>query len=331
MIVHKEKIIKHFNLKKTGSKTWYSGKCPFCGRDKFGISFDSIYKGKKVSSYNCFSGKCGEKGSLYKLLKHVGRLDLINIDRTFDTKKPIKSNLVKEIEKIDCTTLIRKPPLGWKRIYQDEYLESRGFTIEQFKQYPVGLTKLEPALRDYRVFLIKNDGEIKGYIGRTNKSKEWIEEYNNQHEKKYFKYRNSSNTPFEKLLFGYDEIIQGETQTLILVEGITDKFNIDRLLQLSEDNMMKCICTFGKKISSVQIEKIKNKRVSNIVLLYDNDAIKESKRYAMELTIHFKVKVGFIYIDKDPGELNLNELAEVLSKVVDPLNFSISKINKKKR
>ena len=47
--------------------------------------------------------------------------------------------------------------------------------------------------------------------------------------------------------------------------------------------------TFGKKISKFQIKRLLDKGVKDIVLLYDPDAVEQSKQYSLELNKYFLV------------------------------------------
>jgi len=117
---------------------------------------------------------------------------------------------------------------------------------------------------------------------------------------------------------------------VILVEGVTDKANVDKLLRLDKSDKLKCLCTFGKKISESQIRKLKTKGISKVILMYDPDAIDESKKYSIELELwDIRVKVGYLP-DKDPGDLNREELTTVLSQTQTPNQFASSKMQKRK-
>ena len=81
-----------------------------------------------------------------------------------------------------------------------------------------------------------------------------IENYNKARPKghRYLRYQNSVDTDFGKMVYGIDECTEN-THTLIGVEGITDKFNVDRLLGLYKQEEIKCGAFFGKKISPEQM------------------------------------------------------------------------------
>ena len=62
------------------------------------------------------------------------------------------------------------------------------------------------------------------------------------------------------------------TEEIIIVEGITSKMRIDCELELYHSSKIKSCCTFGKKITEIQLLKIKNKgqNVKRIILFYLN-------------------------------------------------------------
>ena len=140
------------------------------------------------------------------------------------------------------------------------------------------------------------------------------------------------------MVFGLDEITE-ETEELIIVEGITSKMKVDCNLELYKQHKVICCCTFGKKLSSIQLEKIEKKgiNIKRIILFYDSDAINASKKTIYQLVERFEeVKVAFCtYKDekgnyKDAGDLNKEELLQILSKVQNPFEFFESKMEKKK-
>ena len=223
------------------------------------------------------------------------------------------------------------PPIGFNRIDSDEYLDSRGFTESQYEKYKVGRSWLS-TFKDFVIFLIEEDGECKGYVSRRKKGGAWFKEQEERVKlyggKKPLRYNNSQ-TDFAKLIYGIDEI-DGLVDTMVIVEGIFDKFNVERILGMDQEgSFWKCGATFGKKINDIQMNKLKKKGIKNVILMYDPDALNDSKRYSYELTKHFKVKVG--YLDqKDPGDLLEDELYSVMDNLYDPLNFFLDKIEIKK-
>lgn len=314
--------------------------CPFCLHKKhFYINFKRAFEKdglKYKGSWDC--KKCGESGRLPRLLKQLGRLDLIQVDKPVDVAKQLerKINIISE-EVLDLEVPNHRPPLGWKRIYDHPYLRERGFTDDDFQKYKIGTTRILSRLKNYIIILIEEDSQCKGYVARSVLSKEELKSINEQiaeynqtaieKKRKVLRYANSPNTDFSKLLHGYDEIITGQTHTVILVEGFFDKDNVDRLLELQYLNELKCVVTFGKKISRVQIAKLQRKKILNVIVLYDPDAVNSSKKYSLELERYFNVQVGFLS-HKDPGDLSLSELEDVMLNLETPINFNVNKIQR---
>ena len=330
-----QKIVEILNLdlNNTSPKGWiYGGTCPFCNRnDKFGVklNFDRTTH-KNHISFNCFHGSCQAKGTEYKLLKQLDMLHIIQVGEFIGEKQLEKKSLISFDEKqLDLELPDRHPPFGFRRLKSNEYLESRGFEPWQFDVYTIGKTKLVSKLKKYVIFLIEENHKNKGYVARLEMTSEQQRLYESKTGKKLTKYINEAGVDFGKLLFGIDEVSE-QTTHVILVEGVTDKSNVDRQLKLYQSPETKCLCTFGKKMSIEQMTKLHNKGVMRITLLYDPDAVNASKKYSNQLNSLFsQVKVGYLH-EKDPGEATANELQEAISRAVSPIIFNIDKVQKYK-
>ena len=124
------------------------------------------------------------------------------------------------------------------------HLQNRGFNKEL-------LELLAPMYGGNVVFfwLWNTMGQLAGYQQyRPNAPKE---KRNEPRTGRYYTYR----TPEHAYVIGGLETLHFSHE-VFLVEGIFDKISVDRFLDLREDVEMKCLCTFGKKISDVQIKKI---------------------------------------------------------------------------
>jgi DNA primase len=299
------------------------GKCPYCGFDEFGISIENNHR------FGCFrKGKCGEVGNIFKLLKKVNRLDLF---ADADNVTLTSSNYVEDIISEQTHSIPVLPeiqlPIGWRRIYENEYLKERGFTEEDFKCYEVGLTRLDSKLKDYIVFLTRQKDKLVGTVARYIKSKEEIKNIEEKTGKRVLRYRNSS-TDFESLLLGIDECTNN-TDTVILVEGLFGKRSVDEKLRLREQEEIKCLCTFGAKISETQLLLLHLAGISSIILFFDPDVINHIKKYSARLADEFQqVKIALIKEKgKDPADLTEDEMIEVFSNLLDPLNFQINTVS----
>ena len=319
-------------------KGWITSpkECPWCGKDNhhFGIKFTKkTAKHNNEVSFHCF--KCDVRGGEYLLFRQLDMLtflqqgEYIKQDKVLEKKIDTRMLSYDKDDELDLEVVTRHKPFGFRRVETDEYLLERGFELWQFSEYVIGRTKLSHQLKNYVIFLVMENGENKGYVARIAWHKDKIEKEEAKTGRRVIRYRNEGGVDFAKLLFGIDEL-DAHTLTVILVEGVTDKANIDRLLnRLNLRDRIKCCCTFGKKISDEQAEKLYRKGIKNIVFLYDPDAIEASKQYSIKLKRRFKVLVGFLR-DKDPGDLSLQEFENVMDGLEDPVNFSVNRVQKRK-
>lgn len=330
MKIDRNRVIESLHLHSFGAKGWLSSKqlsCPICGkRDKIGIYLDD----KGGGLFNCF--KCGSKGSIFKFLIQSGLKDLISQDE--QTQVYLQEKLENflsvtkiDTEEIDCKEVAK--PLGFKSIEYDKYLEQRGWTSEQYSQFNAG-TSIDPRFRNKIVFLLKEDGKIIGYLSRSKFSKEWHKENlrlaKQGKAKLVLRYDNSKDTKFERVVGGIDEVLENLTSTVILVEGIMDKANTDKVLELNNQDTIKCCFTFGCKVSKVQALKLLKKGVKRIYLMYDPETIQQTKSAALLLSRYFDVEIAEIDCNKDPGEMNFDDFARVLSKTQTPNEYFLNKL-----
>lgn len=340
----KEQIIADFNLTPFGSQGWLTNKdmdCPFCGKaGKWGIIFNM----NGVATFHCW--KCPRKVSVYEFLKKLGRTDLAK--RSYTVKPNELENCPKigdiqgetskwmegDAEQVQEEEL--KPvtlPLRLKPLVDDEYLNNRGFRPEHYAEFEPSYTNtpLEAKLKNFIIFKMKVNGVCVAWWARSRYSKEWhkenLEAYKRHEADLVLRYRNSENN-FQDLLGGCDELIEGRTETVILVEGIFDYVGISNLLNLTEKDWLKCCFTFGNSIGRGQIDMLLKKKVKNIILLYDYGTIKERKEAALRMRDLFdSVWVAAIRTPGvDPGNISIEELEDVLKNVEDPLNFYLGKL-----
>lgn len=313
--MNKELIIKEFSLKNFGSKGWMRGDlhCPECGHsDKFGIIFDD-----KGGVANCM--RCSISLPLGKVLRDIGRKDLLSYEESFQVKNTLPSLRLEKLEKEESEVLL---PIRLMPVKYNDYLDSRGFTIEQYIQFHVMESTIDPQVRDKLVFLIYQRGILRGWLARSTKSKDWhkqnLKQFKEGTASLELRYRNSEND-FSKLLGGLDEITS-DTHTLILVEGLFDKANTDRVLELNNKPEIKCCFTFGDDISNDQVDLIPD-TVDTVILMYDPGALKNMKNCGGRLLTRFDTQVAPIYGDKDPGDMNIEEFNKSFNSMTPFLDF----------
>lgn len=339
----KENIIDELGLVPFGSQGWLSNKemaCPFCGKPgKWGVIFNDT----GGATFHCW--KCPRKTSLYEFLKKIGRTDLARVTYTAKPDEVCPRIGEEQTEESQwMTSMELQPlelqpvalPLRLKPLVGDEYLESRGFNDYHYRLFEPSYTNtsLEPKLRNYIVFKMKMNGVCVAWWARSRYSKEWhkenLELYKQHKAELVLRYRNSESN-FQDLLGGYDQLVEGVTQTVILVEGIFDMINITNILGLADVNDVKCCFTFGNSIGKGQIESLLRKKVRNIVLLYDDGTIDESREAALRMRELFDtVMVAAIRRrGVDPGNIDIDYLMEVLESACDPLTFSYNRLEMK--
>lgn len=291
--------------------------CIFCGKEQH------MYVNKKTQMFDC--KKCHTCGSIYKILKQLDRLYLLG-DKTVELNDGLKSiRQLSQNTSEDIITLKELPdvkmPVGFK-VGVNRYLRERGLTTEDCRKYGIGETDIVFKYRNYVLIPIRDGGRVKGFLGRY--AAKVVPEGR-------LRYNNSRNTNFASLLFGYDDIVPGVTNTVIITEGVFDTIACNKKLRLFDDETVRCVCTFGKKISDEQIYKLVNKRVQNVILSYDYDAIKEIKTYGIQLLNYFNTAVAVSTHKKDIDECSEREVMEVFENVMPIENFNSNVIGKLKR
>ena len=323
----------------TGAKRDGTGKnlivprCPFCGKagGKFGIYIGPETSRREPFMAHCFS--CGRSTrTLEQLLEVIGRMDLM-VTPTADITAPLQFALGIEPDEIDDELEPVELPDFYKRMFNHPYLKERGFVYDDYDYFPVGVTnRLNPRFADYVIFPIIDNGENVGFVGRHTWSKSDIDAHNRKVKYnggfKILRYRNSVNNDFSKLLYNYDAIHEGETDTVILVEGIFDVIALTRKLELYDNPYVTVVATFGKKISDVQVYKLQCKGVKTIVVGYDGDAVEPVKRTANRLSKYFSVFVANIAdAHKDWDEMSEEEIFDIFDKrLQSPTNYILGKV-----
>lgn len=331
--LNRQKLVEEFQLKPFGAKGWVGSRllpCPYCGKgDKFGLNIEE--SGDK-GVFHCFY--CDKKGSIFQFLKTIKREDLIikdgNNDYALQDKISVQLNVSKQDEEdLSCSEI--PMPLGFKPLKESEYLKGRGWEDWQLSLYHAG-TSLDPKLKNKITFLLYEDGKLIGYVSRSTKSKEWhkknLEEYKKGKAKLVLRYDNSTSTQFEKVVGGIDEVTD-KTSTVILVEGIMDKANTDKVLHLNESPEVKCCFTFGCKLSEAQMLKLYHKGVKNVILLYDPGTIQQVKSASLRLFKKFNIEIGELTGTKDPGEMDFCDFEKMFLNLTSPMNYYTGRMETK--
>ena len=173
-----------------------------------------------------------------------------------------------------------------------------------------------------------------GYVSRHTWSKKKIERYNKKAKREdsyqILRYRNSEGNEFSKMLGGIQHVVEGETDTAILVEGLMDVVSISQQLDLFSSNKMRALCTFGKKISKEQIYHLQVSGIKNLIVWFDDDAIDTIKE--LELDKFFNVLIASTNDadgsddGDDVDDLSAEQIEQCLSLARTPNTFFYDKI-----
>jgi hypothetical protein len=302
------------------------GICPSCGQDEFGISLEDNHR------FGCFRKvKCGFTGNIFSLLRFLGK-KIMDVKPGFEPRARLEDKLLisEEDKVIDLTVPDIAMPAGWIPSKHHPYLEQRGFTNEDYDIFEPGMTTIDPRFgKNWVIFKIRQGGKVKGYIGRSTKSKKQIELINENNKKqgikwKELRYKNSE-SDFAKLLLGIEEVTD-KTTTAILVEGLFDKQNVDKKLFLRTQDEAKCLCTFKCGVSDEQIFMMQEIGITSVILMYDPDVIEEIKKAAWKLDQYFQVHIAFNDEGMDPGDMSADDFDRVFAELKTPSQFSVNKV-----
>lgn len=300
--------------------------CPFCDKTGHFYINKGVTKKGIIHGYDC--KKCGVAGSVFTFLAKLNALYLIEGRQVVHdklTKLEFEEN--EQLDSVDIVVPDKKLPIGAKPIVAGSdfytYLQSRKFQEIDFEYYQPHQTKIISKFKDYVIIPVLQDYSIKGYVTRYA-----IDKKDSRYNKEALRYLNAKNVNFGCLLSGIDEVNQN-TNTAILVEGFFDKISVTTELGLHYIDELKCLCTFGKKISTEQIKLIRKTKITTLILMYDErDAVNDMKKISQELKKYFNVLVASTG-DNDPGDCTKQDFLMILDDLKSPDEFWLDKIQKK--
>lgn len=309
MILDVETLREYFTILNVDSKRKNArGVCPECGGGEFYISL--IREG---NPFRCWrSNKCGFAGNSISYLKKIGKLGLF-----LDAGKGYKEYLTLielEPEIVVDDILIEeetKLPLGFKRTFDHEYLNNRGFDESHYHRYPVGITKIEPSYRSRLIFPIMSNDKINAYVGRA---------INDTITPKY----KNSTTSVSNTLYGLNDYLKQDVG--IIVEGIFDKKNIDDYLEyVGLDQDIICFSTLGSSLSDNQVKILNNRGIRNIVIMYDKDVVHLTRKNSEYFLFFDEIFCTFVD-SKDPGVATFDQIEKALNNVQSINQFSFNTV-----
>lgn len=271
---------------KPSTKGNHAFHCPFCKHHKPKLEIDP-----KSGLYHCWTCEPATKGrSLVALLRklqanatQIAEMRTYFPDGKGETEEKIYSKVELPQEFVPLAQNSSK--LAYRQA--KTYLKSRGITEEDILKYNIGYCERGKYTNSIVVPSYDKNGRINYFISRSFE-KDPARKYNapscNKNEIVGFEYFINWNVP------------------VILCEGVFDAIALKR----------NAIPLFGKTIPRALMMKLVSTDVRTVYLALDNDALKQSFTYALEL-INLGKDVYLIELkDKDPSEIGFQEITKQL-------------------
>lgn len=291
--------------------------CPFCGHAGYKFGIFVAADPKKFGRSHCFC--CGRSfQDLKGTLEALGLSELVPKETTElnGGDDSVTQLQFEDGDEIDDSLVEIEMPDGYKRTMRNDYLKYRGYEPDDYHYFPAGTTRgMNYLFKDYVLLEIIDHGRVVGYVGRHTWDKEDIDEWNDTHRRQIRRYRNSEENGFAKLLYNYDAVVRGKTRCVVLCEGVFDVIALTRKMELYDNADIVPVATFGKKISDVQMYKLQQKGVTQVVVGYDNDAKSAISKVSKDLEMYFDTYIAAIPdgIGKDWDEMDADEIYEVFA------------------
>jgi DNA primase len=279
---------------------WLNLKCPFC-------SDSGEHLGVQIAN-NIFScWKCGEKGSVTKLVKEIehhvtfpetleliekyqdfGRMGLIGLPEESNSKithLEIPKNYIK---------------LSWPTVPDIviNFLLKRGFDPEVFIRSRESYYGGHTGHFKFRLILpITLRGRLVSWVGRDVTGRSEIK-YRNLEEEK-------SILPAKNTLYGFDEAPPGSN--IVVVEGPLDQIRLGA----------GSVATYGTAWTDRQVTLLRELNPNSVTILYDSEieAQKSAKQLARQIWFA-NCEVVELNGVKDPGELTVEQGKELMRSLI---------------
>ena len=281
---------------KPSTKGNHAFHCPFCKHHKPKLEIDP-----KTGYYNCWTCEPATKGrNLISLLKKLNATpaQIAEMKGYFPNVKTYveekQYDLVKLPKEYLPLTQVNSSSLVYRQA--KSYLKQRGITDKDIIKYRIGYCEGGKYSNSVIIPSYNKDGQINYFIARSF-LKDAVRKYDapscNKNEIIGLEYYINWNIP------------------VVLCEGIFDAIAIRR----------NAIPLFGKTIPKALMMKLVESDVKTVYLMLDNDVLKNSIKYALEL-INLGKDVYLIELqDKDPSEMGFDKITKHLH-TAKPLTFS---------
>ena len=284
------KGIPYYDSGENVSQGWIGIECLFCNDQLNHLGINLLSK-----TFSCF--KCGEKGSLLKLIceiENCGRSEALRIINLYeDQYTPFYIPPKKQLS--DRVFLPKQISKNFTGIFEN-FLLNRGFIPNEIiKKYNLYTCHYTGDFK-YRIIIpIYVNKELISFVGRDVTGKVQLSYKNAPIEQ--------SKMSVKSVLYNIDSV----KETVIIVEGITDVWRIGD----------GAVATFGTKYTSDQISMLNG--IEKAYIMYDVDAPLEAEKLAYDVA-GIVPNVEILTLEKgDPCDLSIKEVAKLRYEIFNEL------------
>lgn len=314
------KVLWYYNLLPNVASSTQKIVCPF-HKD----ANPSLLVNLDEGNWHCFG--CGKSGNASAFVKYMEE-ESNDLQALQKYQRILKSSKCSDFKSIMRDSKRKKPKrelyvqaydyyhglskVNWRASKIDEvisarnYMENRGFTKEVLNKCKAKVTYS----KNYSiVFPMLDNGKFRGWVCRTT-------DKNIEKQRKYL--YNEGFSRATTLVGNY-----GTEDYVFVVEGYMDRL---KFLQFGYDNV---VAILGWKMSSDQMQKLRDKGITRIVSALDNDEC--GKKGTEFLKKNFPV-TRFAYLKgvKDPGEMNQNTFNKMFKRTMEELNNGSARQNQRR-
>jgi len=263
----------------------YLWHCPFCSHHKPKLAVN-IQSG----NWHCWVCKTGGK-SLFSLLKKNKASKHLMRELAKLLKEPIEF-IVESKDKEQILTLPPEYIPLWKYEKDYEYrhamkyLKDRNVTIADIYKYQIGYCKDGEYAERIIVPSFDKNGQLNYFIGR-------------QYHTNNFPYKNPT---ISKNIIPFESLLSWKHLPLVIVEGVFDAIAVKR----------NAVPLFGKSIQSELRNSIVKNRVSDVYLVLDPDALRDSLEIAEDF-LNQEINVYVVQTKgTDPAEMGFENIWKLI-------------------
>jgi len=279
--------------------------CLFCGKsDKMYVNIDKM-------KFNCFSASCGAGGSILRLVMAIEDCD--------------RSEAVSILQRLSVGILRAKPASELLRLFE-AFQSGKGLDAEaaaavaiplpaEFQpcwsgsswSVPKFLTTKRVRRSDIKRWNIgfcqngKYGGRVIVPVASAGLTSFVARDTTGLSERKYL---NPGMALQGQMLFGYDSVSE-ESERVVAVEGVFDAIALWRY-------GYEAVAYFGSALRPEQVAMLSRKRVKEVVLMPDPDALRAGAESAGKLCAQFpSIRLAVIH-GGDPDEIGMAEVARAI-------------------